>query len=154
MFKIKLANEKSYTAIIARMRLRLLELQKTNFEAQKLGQQRLHEGSKKVDGVLHHQSLLFVPKVIQIELISHNYNDSQAGYFGIKTTRKLLAQKYFWPFLQYNIETYVKSYNVCLALKVVKHKLYSDLQYLPVPTYWWKDLSIDFVTELPISTNW
>ncbi len=25
---------------------------------------------------------------------------------------------------------------------------------LPVPTNWWKDLSIDFVTSLPISADW
>lgn len=25
---------------------------------------------------------------------------------------------------------------------------------MPILTHWWKDLSIDFVTRLPISTNW
>ena len=44
--------------------------------------------------------------------------------------------------------------NVCLASKAVRHKLYGNLQSLPVTTYRWKDLLIDFVTGLPISTDW
>ncbi len=43
---------------------------------------------------------------------------------------------------------------MCLALKSVRHKPYGDLQFLPVPTFRWKDLSIDFITRLLVSTNW
>ena len=48
----------------------------------------------------------------------------------------------------------MKGYDVCLALKIVKHKPYGDLLLLPVSIYHWKDLSIDFITRLPVSTNW
>ena len=43
---------------------------------------------------------------------------------------------------------------MCLAIKAVRHKLYNDFQVLPVPRHQWKNLSIDFVTGLPISTDW
>ena len=43
---------------------------------------------------------------------------------------------------------------MCLTLKTVRHKPYGDLQSLLLLIHWWKNLSIDFVTGLPISTNW
>ena len=92
-------------------------------------------------------------ETIWIELISRYHDDPLIGHFGIKKTRELLVKKYYWPTLRHNVEAYVKGCDVCLVLKAVKHKSYGDFQSLPVPTHQWKDLSIDFVTGLPISTN-
>lgn len=54
---------------------------------------------------------------------------------------------------QTNIQLYVKGSNIYLALKSVKHKLYDNLQSFPILIYQWKDLSINFVTRLPVFTN-
>ena len=94
-----------------------------------------------------------MPKAIWTKLITRHYDDPLAGHFVIKKTRKLLAWKYFWSSLRDNVEAYVKGCDVCLASKAMRYKPYSDLQSLPVPTHWWKDLSMDFVTGLPILTN-
>ena len=104
--------------------------------------------------MLHHQGLSFVPKSIWIELISYHQKNLLIGHFGIKKTYKLLARKYYWPTLRHNVEAYIKGCDMYLVLKAMRYKPYSDLQSLPVPIHWWKDLSIDFVTGLPILTNW
>ena len=62
-----------------------------------------------------------------MELINRYHNDSQAGYFGMKKTRELLARKYYWPTLMHHVEAYVKGCDVCLALKAVRHKPYDNL---------------------------
>ncbi len=93
-------------------------------------------------------------EIVRTELISRHYNDPLAGHFRIDKTWELIAQKYYWPTFRRDVETYVIGCDVCLALKAVRHKLYGDLQSLPVPTHWWKDLSMDFVNRLLISTNW
>ena len=104
--------------------------------------------------MLHYQSLSFVPKAIWTELISHHHNDFLASHFGIKKTYRLLAQKYYWPTLCHDVKAYVKDCDVCLASKTVQYKPYNDFQSLPVPIHQCKDLSIDFVTRLPVSNNW
>ncbi len=56
--------------------------------------------------------------------------------------------------LKTDVKIYVKRCNVCLASKSVRHKPYGDLQSLSVLMHQWKDLSMDFVTGLLVSTNW
>ena len=135
------------------MRLRLAELQESDKWAQRIRTEGLNR-YEEFDGVLHHQGLLFVPKVIWTELISRHHNDLLARYFGIDKTKELIGRKYYWPSLWKDIEAYVKGCDVCLSSKAVKHKPYKDLQSLPVPIHWWKDLAMDFVTRLRISTDW
>ena len=104
--------------------------------------------------MLHHQGFSYVPEIIQTELISRHHDDPLAGHFGIEKTQELLSRKYYWPTLRRDVEDYVKGCDVCLASKAVRHKPYGDLQSLPIPTHRWKDLLMDFVTSLPILTDW
>ena len=87
-------------------------------------------------------------------MISRYHDDLLAGYFGIDKTRELVGRKYYWPSLRRDVESYVRGCNVCLTSKAVRHKPYGNLQSLPIPTYQWKDLSMDFVTGLPLSADW
>ena len=48
----------------------------------------------------------------------------------------------------------MKGSDICPAFKAVYYKPYGNLQSLPIPIHQWKDLSINFVTSLPTSTNW
>ena len=97
---------------------------------------KLQEGWTDIDGVLHHQRLPFVSKIIQTELISRYHDNPLAGHFGIDKTKELIGRKYYWPSLSKDVEAYINGCNVCLALKAVRHNLYSDLEALPVPTHW------------------
>ena len=137
------------------MRLRVHKLQAKDKQAQKLkaDQQIGQQGWDSINEVLHHQGLPYISEIIWTELISRNHDKPLAGYFNIEKTHELIAWKYYWLTLYHDVEDYVKGWDVCLTLKAVRHKPYSDLQSLPVSIRRWKNLSIDFVTDLPVSTD-
>lgn len=47
----------------------------------------------------------------------------------------------------------MKGYYICLTLKTLKYKPYSNLQSLLIPSHCWKDLPINFVRKLQIFNN-
>ena len=137
------------------MRLRLQRLQDEDDQVQKVRTEQPGNADwQEVKDVLHYQGLTYVSEIIRTELISRDHDNRLADHFGIKKIQELVVRKYYWPILRRDVKDYVRGYDVCIASKTVRHKLYRDLQSLPVPIHRWKNLSIDFVTGLPISRNW
>lgn len=93
-------------------------------------------------------------EIIWTKIKSQHHDDPLAGYFEINKTWELVTKKYHWKTLYQDIESYIKRCDVYLASKMVRHKFYNNLQFLFIPTYWYKDFSIDFIIALPIPTNW
>lgn len=135
------------------MGLSLTKLQTDNKQAKKMSLKELIEGQKNIDRVLHHQSLLYMVEIIHPQLVSYNHNDLRVNNFKTKTTREMIAQKYHQLIFCHNFETYVKDCDICLAFKIVCHKLYGELQLLLVLIHYLKDWLIDFLISLSISTN-
>lgn len=92
--------------------------------------------------------------MIKTKLINRRHDNLLVSHFGINKIWELITQKYHWLTLYHNVEAYIISCNIWLTLKIVWPKLYSNFQSLQVFTHEWKNLLIDFVMELPISTNW
>ena len=141
-------------ANIEGIRLRLSKLQDNDKEIKLLrGSASLLEDWKDVEGVLQYRGLPYILEIICSKVINRHHNDLFARHFGINKTRELVGRKCYWPSLKRDVKSYVWGCDICLALKAVRHKPYSDLQSLPILTHWWKDLSMDFVTGLPLSSN-
>ena len=87
-------------------------------------------------------------------MINCHHNNLLTGQFGIDKTRELVSQKYYWPSLRKDVKIYIREVDVCLTSKAVCYKLYENLQSLPVLTHQYKNISIDFVTGLPLSADW
>ena len=104
--------------------------------------------------MLQYRRLPYVPEIIRSNVIIRHHDDPLVEHFGIDKTRELVGRKYYWPSLRKDVKNYVKRCDVCLALKAVRQKPYGDLQSLSVLTHRWIDLSMDFVTSLPLSTDW
>jgi hypothetical protein len=109
----------------------------------------------KVDstGLLRHKGCLYIPdeKSIRAELLRRHHDDALAGHFGVEKTLELLQRKYFWPKMTESIKEYIKSCDICQRVKTHRHRPYGELQSLPHPTEKWREITMDFITDLPPS---
>ena len=103
------------------------ELQNDDKKTKKLRSEELAECWKDIKEVLHYQSLLYISKVICLELINRHHNNLFADHFGIEKMQKLIDKKYYWSILQKNFKNYIKDYNICLTSKAICHKPYKNL---------------------------
>ena len=150
----KIALDNPYIANIGGITLQFSELQENNEEARLFrGFAGFSKDWEDIEGVLQYQELPYIPAIICSKVISRHHDDPLARHFDIDKTRELVGRKYYWPSLRKDVESYVRGCNVCLASKAVRHKSYGDLQSLTTPTHRWKDLSMDFVTGLPLSAD-
>lgn len=75
----------TYQARIGGMRIKLLELQETDIQAQNIGAKKPENG-KNIDGMLNYQDFFYVSQIIRTELINSYYDDFLAKNFKIKKT--------------------------------------------------------------------
>lgn len=87
----------------------------------------MKEDWKDVGEMLHFQGLLYIFEIIYTKLPSRYHDNLLTSHLEMKKTRELIAQKYYLPTLRYDIKAYVKSCDVYLTSKTVKHEPYKDL---------------------------
>jgi hypothetical protein len=60
-----------------------------------------------------------------------------------------LKQHYWWTKMKIEIARYVARCDTCRRVKAVDMKTAGPLQSLPIPTWKWEDISMDFIVGLP-----
>ena len=86
-----------------------------------------------------------------MDLIRRHHNIPQAGHGGTAKTTELLQRTYYWPHMRNTIKQYVKNCHTCQRTKVVRHAPYGLMKPNEAPNPPWKSISMDFITDLPIS---
>ena len=91
---------------------------------------------------------------IRLKLLQEYHDCATAGHSGRDRTYFRLAQFFYWPKMGLDVKRFVKSCDICQRTK--GSKLRSGLlQSLPIPDTPWKDISMDFITGLPrTSQGW
>jgi len=127
----------------------------------------LNGGSKEMKGVplglcqwkdeyLWHQGKIWVPnkEELRTNLIQQHHDIRQAGHRGTAKTTELIQRKYYWPRMRETIKQYVKNCDICQRTKVVRHAPYGLMKPKKAPDRPWKSISMDFITDLPLSEGW
>uniref|UniRef100_A0A8C1UTM1 Gypsy retrotransposon integrase-like protein 1 n=1 Tax=Cyprinus carpio TaxID=7962 RepID=A0A8C1UTM1_CYPCA len=96
-------------------------------------------------------NLHYVPQGLRPRVIQWVHTSVSSGHPGLSRTLHLLRNSFWWPSMSKDVTNYVKACKVCAQSKNPKELPPGLLQPLPIPQRPWSHLSIDFVTDLPLS---
>ncbi|MBW0585364.1 hypothetical protein O181_125079, partial [Austropuccinia psidii MF-1] len=106
------------------------------------------------------QLLLFkdqvvVPKdpTIQLRILQKHHDSPLARHPGQEKNLKLVKWDFHWYGMTQFIKYYVSSCQQSLRNKNIHHKKFGFLKPLPIPNGPWICLSMDFITQLPLSNS-
>ena len=101
---------------------------------------------------LFYKGLIYVPDgSSRLKVLQHCHDTYMAGHFGIQKTLELVRRAFWWPKLHSFVEEYVRTCDTCCRTKIPRHHPFGLLQPLPIPTKPWQSISLDFITDLPLS---
>jgi hypothetical protein len=107
------------------------------------------------DGLLLYQQKLWVPDQdhLRTRLIREMHDQPSTGHQGEARTLEAIQRSYSWPGLRTDMERYLRNCHTCRRSKAPRDRQNGLLQPLPVLEQRWKDISMDFITGLPLSTE-
>ncbi|CDJ65734.1 H0207B04.5 protein, related, partial [Eimeria necatrix] len=86
--------------------------------------------------------------------VLHSHHDHvTAGHRGQKKPFAALSKHHYWPGMRAYTTAYVESCTHCRASKSINQKPAGLLQQLLIPSRRWAHVSLDFVTDLPLTTT-
>lgn len=107
-----------------------------------------------VDGALYKEGLLWVPEHLQTDLLKEIHDQSSSGHPGKRRTLDLLRRHYYWPGHVGSVIRFIKNCVECHRNKAPRQKKHGLLVPLPIPVQRWQDISVDFITGLPLSEGY
>ena len=89
-----------------------------------------------------------------MKVISVHHNSPVTGHPGYQKTQELIERQYYWPGLASDVREYVSHCNQCARFKGSNMKPVSAAIPLQPSTMPWVDISVDFITDLPLSSSY
>lgn len=106
-------------------------------------------------GLLYFKDRIFIPQNSDLSqaLLTEFHASPMGGHSGIKATLSRLSSVFYWPGMHSAVKDHVNRCSVCQIHKYSTLAPYGLLQPLPIPSQVWEDISMDFITNLPVSAN-
>ncbi|MBW0477896.1 hypothetical protein O181_017611 [Austropuccinia psidii MF-1] len=90
---------------------------------------------------------------IQLNILQKRHDSPLDGHPGQEKTLKLIKRYFYWAGMNQFIKDHVSSCQQCSRKKKIHHKKFGLLKPLQIPSGSWNSLSMDFITQLPLSNN-
>jgi transposase InsO family protein len=86
-----------------------------------------------------------------LRIVQECHDSPAAGHFGVAKTLALVKRVARWRGMSAYVKKFVRSCDVCARAKAPRHAPHGLLQPLPIPDRPWGSISMDFITDLPVS---
>ena len=122
-----------------------------------IGQRRSREVSlphcEVVNNLLYFRKKLVVPEndEVRIDLLREVHEAPAGGHYGVGKMIGILSRQYWFPRMYQVLKRYLRNCHTCKRANYSREAYNGILNPLPVPERAWKDISLDFVTGLPMS---
>jgi hypothetical protein len=106
-------------------------------------------------GVVWFNNRIVVPKNDEIhqQILDEAYLSRYSIHLGSTKMYHDLKHHYWWTKMKIEIARYVARCDTCRRVKAIHMKAAGPLQSLPIPTWKWEDISMDFIVGLPRTTK-
>ncbi len=120
-------------------------IQKSNVEAWTLNSQEM----------IKYNESLYVSEDISVreKLLKCHHDDLLARHFDADKISELLDCKYYWKSMIKNVKEYINTCDICQRVKIKRHLSYDELRLLLWFTDSWKEITMNFITDLS-SSKW
>ena len=118
---------------------------------QRVGRKARSEALEIRDGVLYRKGMLWVPEGAVQNVLKSEHDTKVAGHMGQDKTIELIRRNFWWPKMNERIIDFVQSCPECQKNKSARHQPYGLSSPLELPYAPWQSISMDFITELPLS---
>ncbi|GKD09026.1 ty3-gypsy retrotransposon protein, partial [Tanacetum coccineum] len=110
-------------------------------------------GFRRQEGMVIFQDRYYVGAESKLKpLLLREFHDTpSSGHGGVKKMMVGLSAVFYWKGMRKAVEAYVKQCRVCQQTKYSTQAIGGYLQPLATPTAVWEDLSMDFITGMPVS---
>ena len=94
---------------------------------------------------------LFVPVGARSQVLQWGHSSRLAGHPGANQSKEFVAQCFWWPSMDKDIQEFLAACSVCARNKASHLPPSGLLRLLPIPKHPWSHIALDFVTGLPES---
>jgi hypothetical protein len=103
------------------------------------------------DGTICFGKRLVFPKNFELrqKILAKAHESQFSIHPGSNKMYQDVRKKFWWPHMKREVAQYVAECDTCQRVKAEHLKSVGTLQPLPIPSWKWEDISMDFITGLP-----
>ncbi len=127
---------------------------KTDYSTKEIDSRHFSDLSVDSENYIRRFGRLWVPESLYLPVIREVHDQIASSHPGWQKTISLLVCNYYWPKMKDIVYCYIRNCHTCRHAKAPRDRYNGILKFLPIPTCLWTNVTLDFVTRLPLSNGY